>query len=165
MAVLAGADTIEHGYGASEATLRLMAERGTAFIPTLSAPEAIGEYFQKHVRGGAPTPSMQQAARAFQLARRLGVVIGNGSDVGVFAHGANARELAWMVRLGMTPTEALRAATVVAAHILGKPNELGQLRQGMLADVVAVDGDPTTNIAALDKVGFVMKAGNVYRRP
>jgi imidazolonepropionase-like amidohydrolase len=165
MAVLAGADTIEHGYGASEATLRLMAERGTAFIPTLSAPEAIGEYFQKHVRGGPPTPSMQQSARAFQLARRLGVVIGNGSDVGVFAHGTNARELYWMVRLGMTPSEALRAATVVAAQILGKPNELGQLRQGMLADVVAVEGDPTADIAALDKVGFVMKGGNVYRRP
>lgn len=165
LAVLAGADTIEHGYGASEATLRLMAERGTALIPTLTAPEATGEYFQKHVRGGAPTPSMQQAARTFQLARRLGVVIGNGSDVGVFAHGTNARELRWMVRLGMPPLEALRAATTVAAQILGKQNELGQLRQGMLADVVAVDGDPTADIAALDKIGFVMKDGKVFKRP
>ena len=163
--VLAGVDTIEHGYGGTAATFRLMAERKVVYVPTLTASEAVSEYFQQHVRGTAPTPSMQAAASAFKLARQLGVIIGCGSDVGVFKHGTNVRELAWMVKLGMRPNEALLSATSVAAEVLGKGFELGQIKAGWLADLIAVEGDPSVNIGALEQVALVMKGGVLYRRP
>jgi imidazolonepropionase-like amidohydrolase len=161
-AARAGVQTIEHGYGGSRETFALMREQGVAFLPTLTVVEALSEYFRGYVPGESdPTETMQMAAQGFRNARAEGVTIGCGSDVGPFPHGENARELAWMARLGMSPAEALAAATCVNAKILGREHELGSLKPGCLADTVAVEGDPLVEIAALKKVRFVMKNGAV----
>jgi imidazolonepropionase-like amidohydrolase len=164
-AALAGVDTIEHGFGGTRPTFALLAKKNIALLPTLTVVEAISEYFLGYTRGQEPSERMKEAAQGFANARAEGVTIGCGSDVGPFPHGENHRELEWMVRLGMTPVEALRAATSVNAKIIGKEKELGELRQGFLADVIAVDGDPVRDIAATGSVHFVMKDGVVYRRP
>ena len=151
---LACVDTIEHGYGGSAETFALMAKNAVACLPTLTVCEAICEYFLGHVRGGEPHPRMQDAARAFRIARAEGVVIGLGSDVGPFPHGENLRELEWMMRLGMSRDEALLAATAVNAKILRREHELGSVREGFLADLVAM----TDKL----EVRFVMKGGDVF---
>jgi imidazolonepropionase-like amidohydrolase len=145
---------------------KLMASRGVAYLPTLTAEEAYGQYFQHYEPGKTPpTAGMQQAAEAFKTAIKMGVVVGCGSDVGVFSHGTNYRELQWMVRDGMTPVQALAAATAVDAKILRRENDLGRIRPSMLADLIAAQGDPTHDIDAVAHVVFVMKDGIIYKRP
>jgi imidazolonepropionase-like amidohydrolase len=161
-AILAGIDTIEHGYGGTAELFKMMHDRGTGYCPTLGASEAYAHYFQGW-DGKEPAPeSIQQNRHAFQLAMKAGVKICMGGDVGVFAHGKNWLEMEAMQRAGMPAAQVMIAATSGNAGIFHLADR-GQVKPGLLADLVAVPGDPTGDVSAVEHVNFVMKGGTVVR--
>jgi len=163
-AVLAGVETVEHGDGGTPEVFRLMAERHVALCPTLAAGDAVAQYAGWRKGVDAEPARLAQKRASFRAALDAGVTILSGSDVGVFAHGDNARELALMVDYGMSARDALRSATSVSARVLHLEDQVGRVVPGLLADLAVVDGDPTHDISALGRVRLVMKAGVVYRR-
>ena len=165
-AVKAGVDSIEHGTFLDDEALDLLKAHGTTLVPTLYTVVST----KRLAASGAPAAIVEKARRAdaaiertFRRAVEKGVRIGFGTDAAVFPHGENARELGYMVRWGMRPVDALRAATGANAQLLGVADR-GVLEAGRLADVIAVPGDPTRDVAAAERVFFVMKDGAVARR-
>jgi len=158
-AAMANVATIEHGNEGTPEIFKLMVEHHVAWCPTLTA-------------GAGPwppadpnSPANQRKRAVFKAGLDAGVTIINGSDVGTFPHGEEGRELEAMVAYGMTPAAAVKSATSTAAKVLRMENQIGQVKPGLFADLVAFDGDPTKDIAALRRVKFVMKNGAVYKQP
>ncbi|WP_411030015.1 amidohydrolase family protein [Spongiimicrobium sp. 3-5] len=167
-AVLGGIKTIEHGSYMSNETMELMIQHNAYMVPTITAGKQVAE--KAKIPGFFPEVVAKKAIEigpliqdTFERAYKKGVPIAFGTDAGVFPHGLNAKEFGYMVEVGMPIMEALASATITNAQLLGMEAELGQLKGGFLADIVAVDESPKTNVATLENVMFVMKNGKVYK--
>jgi len=164
-AVLGGVETIEHGDEGTADTWKLMVEKGVAYCPVIGAPDATAQY-AGWKKGEQPEPErLRQKRVTFKAAVAAGVKMCFGGDVGVYPHGDNVREAELMVDWGMTPLAVTVAATSGNASYFHLEHRLGRVREGLLADLIAVQGDPTADIGALRKVKLVMKGGRVYREP
>ena len=167
-AILGGVKTIEHGTMMSDETMELMKTHDVYLVPTISAGKYVAE--QAKIPGFYPEVVVPKALEIgpkiqemFSRAYKKGVGIVFGTDAGVFPHGENGKEFGYMVEAGMPAMKAIQSATITAAMILKMENQLGQLSPGFIADIVATNDDPTVNIHAMEKIGFVMKAGKVYK--
>lgn len=163
-AAMAGVSTIEHGdYGTAE-VFKLMKEKGVALCPTLAASDAVEQYNGWRKGIGSEPERIVQKKKSFTLALQSGITICFGGDVGVFAHGDNAREMEMMVDYGMKAIDVLKSATSVNADVFGYGDKIGRIKKGLLADIIAVDGDPSREIKNVRKVFLVMKNGVIYSR-
>jgi imidazolonepropionase-like amidohydrolase len=159
-AARAGVVSIDHGYQLSAETMKIMREKHIFVVPTFT----ISEDFAEHSNGGSRRDSINLHIAEFKKQIAAGVPVAMGSDVGPFPHGTQAREFVLMVRNGLTPLTSIQAGTLNAAELLGWKNEIGALKPGYFADIVAVPGDPLKDISALEHVQFVMKNGVIYRK-
>jgi imidazolonepropionase-like amidohydrolase len=158
-----GVDSIEHGYGLDEELMERMIKQGTYWCPTIYTGVYVAE---GRAAAGAPIwlAMRDLEAKAFATAVRKGVKIVFGTDAGAFPWDINAaKEFNYMVRYGMTPMQAIQSATIIAADLLERPDDMGTIETGKYADIVAVGGDPLRDITELERVRFVMKGGQVVR--
>lgn len=161
-ATMAGISTIEHGDNGTAEIFELMSKNKTAYCPTLSAAEATSEY-DGWKKGTLPEPDrVVKKRKSFSLALQKAVIICFGGDVGVFPHGDNAREMESMVAYGMQPLEVLKSATSVNADVFGYGDKIGRIKKGLLADLIAVKGNPAENISDIRNTVLVMKDGIKY---
>jgi len=163
-AILAGVETIEHGDGATADVYKLMVKHKVALCPTLAAGDAIAQYSGWNKGVDPEPPRLQNKRRSFKAALDAGVTICFGGDVGVYPHGDNVRELEMMVDYGMPAEDVLRSATSINADLFHIADKVGRIRTGLLADIIAVEGDPGRDISDLRNVRLVMKDGVVYRQ-
>ena len=168
-AVLGGVSSIEHGTYMTEEIMDLMIQKGTYYVPTISAGKFVAE--KAEIKGFYPEVIVPKAKTVgpeiestFAAAYKKGVKIAFGTDTGVSLHGENAKEFIYMVDNGMLPMEAIKSATTSAAQLLGVSDKLGTIEAGKLADLVAVEGDPLQDIRAVLNVSFVMKDGIIYKK-
>ena len=163
-AINSGISTIEHGDGGTEEVFKLMKEKNVALCPTLAAGDAIQQYRGWKKGVDSEPASITNKKKSFALALKTGVKICMGGDVGVFAHGENAREMELMVEYGMKPIDVLKSATSVNADVFGYADKIGRIKPGLFADLIAVEDDPSTSINAIRSIKLVIKNGQIVVR-